>query len=199
MPGAKAPEEQRREEILVAAVDVATTERLDGLTVRKVAEKAGLSPGLVFFHFGSKDRLLLALLDRVLEEIIGRRPPEDAAGAPSARDALLSYTDRELSRVPDERDFLELFFQFWVMGVGNPDVREAMRAALAAYRASFVPLAERIVAEEPDRFTDVTAEQIAGVVMGFVQGTAFQAVLAPDDYDVADTMQALEALVPPPA
>lgn len=198
MPGVKAPEQERRAQILDAAVAVAAAERLDGLTVRKVAEAADLSPGLVFFHFGSKEQLLLDLLDRVLEEIIGRRPPEDAAGAPSARDALLAYARRELERLPSEREFVELFFDFWVVGTRNPDVRTRMGDAMAAYRASFEPLASRIVAEEATRFADVPPADVARIIVSFVQGTAFQAVLEPDHFDVDALMAALEALVPPP-
>lgn len=199
MPGVKAPEEERRTQILGAAVEVAAADRLDGLTVRKVAEAAHLSPGLVFFHFGSKEQLLLDLLDRVLEEIIGRRPPEDAAGAPSARDALLAYARRELERLPGEREFVELFFDFWVMGTRHPDVRQRMGDAMAAYRASFEPLATRIVAEEAARFDGVPPGDVARIIVSFVQGTAFQAVLEPDHFDVDTLMVALEALVPPPA
>ena len=198
MPGVKAPEQERRAQILDAAVRVATADRLDGLTVRKVADAAALSPGLVFFHFGSKDALLLDLLDRVLEEIIGRRPPEDAAGAASARDALLAYARRELERLPGEREFVELFFDFWVVGTRNPDVRTRMGEAMAAYRSSFEPLASRIVAEEADRFRDVPPADVARIIVSFVQGTAFQAVLEPGRFDVDALMAALEALVPPP-
>jgi TetR/AcrR family transcriptional regulator, transcriptional repressor of bet genes len=198
VPGVKAPEEQRRAQILDAAVAVAAAERLDGLTVRKVAEAASLSPGLVFFHFGSKEQLLLDLLDRVLEEIIGRRPPEDAAGAPSARDALLTYARRELERLPAEREFVELFFDFWVVGTRNPAVRTRMSEAMAAYRASFEPLATRIVAEEAERFAGVPPADVARIIVSFVQGTAFQAVLEPTVFDVPALMAALEALVPPP-
>lgn len=199
MPGVKAPEQERRAQILDAAVGVAASERLDGMTVRKVADRAGLSPGLVFFHFGSKDQLLLDLLGRVLEEIIGRRPPEDAAGAPSARDALLTYARSELERLPGERDFVELFFDYWVVGTRNPDVRTRMSDAMAAYRASFEPLATRIVAEEAARFDGVPPGDVARIIVSFVQGTAFQAVLDPDHFDVDALMAALEALVPPPS
>jgi TetR/AcrR family transcriptional regulator, transcriptional repressor of bet genes len=198
VPGVKAPEQERRAQILEAAVAVATAERLDGLTVRKVANEAQVSPGLVFFHFGSKDRLLLDLLDRVLEEIIGRRPPEDATGAPSARDALLRYARRELERLPSERDFVELFFDFWVVGTRNPAVRRRVADAMAAYRASFEPLAGGIIAEDATRFDGVPPGDVARIIVAFVQGTAFQAVLEPEPFDVDALMAALEALVPPP-
>ena len=54
----------------------------DGVTVRQIAAAAGVSPGLVLHHFGSKDGLrqavdehVLGLFDRMLGEMTG----EDAA------------------------------------------------------------------------------------------------------------------------
>ena len=58
MPGRKVPEEQRRLEILKAAYRVAARDRLTGLTAQAVAAEAGVSKGLVFFHFGNRDALL---------------------------------------------------------------------------------------------------------------------------------------------
>ena len=66
MPGHKATEATRREQILKAAYEVALRRGIDGLTVRAVAARARLSHGLVLFHFKRKDQLGLALLDRVL-------------------------------------------------------------------------------------------------------------------------------------
>src|SRR5580765_5958371 len=66
MPGQKATEAARREQILKAAYEVALRRGIDGLTVRAVATRARLSHGLVLFHFKRKDQLGLALLDRVL-------------------------------------------------------------------------------------------------------------------------------------
>ena len=55
MPGQKASEDERRKQILRAAFDVASRRGLASLTVRLVAAKAGLSTGLVLFHFESKE------------------------------------------------------------------------------------------------------------------------------------------------
>src|SRR5206468_6073315 len=62
MPGQKATEATRREQILKAAYDVALRRGIDGLTVRAVAAKARLSHGLVLFHFKRKEQMGLALL-----------------------------------------------------------------------------------------------------------------------------------------
>jgi AcrR family transcriptional regulator len=65
MPGQKAAEADRQEQILAAAMDVATRHGLEGLTIRRVASEAGLSHGLVRFRFKSKAELLATLLDRL--------------------------------------------------------------------------------------------------------------------------------------
>lgn len=42
-----------------------------GLSVRRVAEAAGVNPAMVHYHFGSKDAFLRALLQRHYEEMFG--------------------------------------------------------------------------------------------------------------------------------
>jgi len=51
MPGQKASEAQRREEIMRAAYDVASKQGVEALTVRAVAARAAVSHGTVLFHF----------------------------------------------------------------------------------------------------------------------------------------------------
>src|SRR5688500_20321603 len=76
MPGQKAAEATRREQILKAAHDVALRRGIDGLTVRAVAARARLSHGLVLFHFKRKEQLGLALLDRVLGTTVSLMVPD---------------------------------------------------------------------------------------------------------------------------
>ena len=52
-----------RDRIFAAAKAVLDREGLPGLTVRKVADRAGLSPMAMYRHFADKDALLNALMD----------------------------------------------------------------------------------------------------------------------------------------
>lgn len=63
MPGTRAPEQQRRDQIIRAAFKVAAREGLDGTTILQVAAEADLSPSLVIFHYKTKRRLLIALAE----------------------------------------------------------------------------------------------------------------------------------------
>jgi AcrR family transcriptional regulator len=60
--------------LMEATVRVLAEEGVDGLTLRKVAEKAGKNRGLVHYYFDSKADLLASLLDHILtgtQKLIG--------------------------------------------------------------------------------------------------------------------------------
>jgi AcrR family transcriptional regulator len=52
-----------RESILATAVDIASVEGLEGLTIGRLASELGMSKSGLFAHFGSKEDLQLATID----------------------------------------------------------------------------------------------------------------------------------------
>lgn len=200
MPGRRAPEDERREAILRAAYAVAARDGLAGVTARAVAAEAGVSNGLVFFHFGSKDVLLAELLDWLLARTLVAG--ELAGGAPagaSAAERMLAVIRRDLVALPRARGRVELFFDYWVLGTRDPAIRRTIRAALERYRASFLPLAGAVVAESPGRYAADGAAGLATVAASFVEGCALRVVLDPSGFDVDGAMSTLAALVRSPA
>jgi len=197
MPGRKAPEDQRREDILVAAYRVAARERLTGLTAQAVAREAGVSKGLVFFYFESRDGLLVALLEWLLEvTVVGPELTGLLEGTlPSER--MLSAIRRDIEYPPRQRERVELFFDYWVMGTRHPEVQRMIRAALDRYRDAYRPLAQAMVDAEPERYGRIGADGLASVVAGFIEGCALQAVMDPAGFDVSSFMRTVQALVVP--
>lgn len=203
MPGRKEPEEERRDAILRAAYAVAARERLGGVTARAVAAEAGVSSGLVFFYFDSIDNLLVALLDWLLERTIGRQHVEaliSGQGSPG-RDPggwLTATVGAAVRRLPRERERVELFFDYWVLGTRHPVVRRKIRRALAVYRESYVASAQFVIDADPERYRATSAEGLADVIASFLFGCALQIVTNPTQFDVERTLATLEALVTHP-
>jgi AcrR family transcriptional regulator len=56
-----------RESILDTAVQLATVEGLDGITIGRLAGELGMSKSGLFAHFGSKEELQLATIDKARE------------------------------------------------------------------------------------------------------------------------------------
>ncbi|HEX5193767.1 MAG TPA: TetR family transcriptional regulator [Solirubrobacteraceae bacterium] len=70
-----------RDALLMAAIEVVAARGLRGLTIRSVAEQAGVSHGLIRFHFGSRDGLVEATLIRSVELAIDTTSLEPGTGA----------------------------------------------------------------------------------------------------------------------
>jgi TetR/AcrR family transcriptional regulator, transcriptional repressor of bet genes len=195
MPGHRAPEDQRREAILRAAARVARKERLTGCTVERVAREAGISKGLVFFYFENKDTLLVALLEWLLERTIVAEPsgafPPDA----SAHQRFMMVLRHDIERLPAQRERVELFFDYWVLGTRHPEVQRMIRAALTRYRDALRPYADEVVQADPERFRSTGADGLAAVAASFIEGCALQVVMDPERFDVEEYLATLHALV----
>src|SRR3954453_10572828 len=59
--------ERSRREILNLAVDIASAEGLEGLTIGRLASQVGMSKTGLFAHFGSKEELQLATVNAAKE------------------------------------------------------------------------------------------------------------------------------------
>ena len=57
-----------RQKLIEATMEAIASEGLSGVTMAKVAEKAGLSRGIGNFHFQSKEQLLLETLHTLYKE-----------------------------------------------------------------------------------------------------------------------------------
>ena len=63
---------EAREALLVAARELMTEKGLPAVTVREIAERAGVQAALVNYHFGGKEGLLRSVVDSVMGEMAER-------------------------------------------------------------------------------------------------------------------------------
>ena len=195
MPGARAAEAVRRGQIIKAAYTVAAAKGLDALTVRDIARKAGISHGLVLFHFETKEQLVLALLDWLLETTTVLHITDDIARIPQPLDRLHALLHREMHRLSSEPRRIRVFFDFWAKGIRDPGIRSKMRGELDRYRDAFRPIAEEVLRSEPRRFAQVSAAGLAAVAVSFIKGCAVQAMIDPDDFDIEEFLTATDGLL----
>src|SRR5713226_9411157 len=68
MPKSRAQQGGTREQLIEAALATLKEEGYAGASSRAIARRGGFNQALVFYHFGSVDKLLLAALDRTSEQ-----------------------------------------------------------------------------------------------------------------------------------
>ncbi|HET9983310.1 MAG TPA: TetR/AcrR family transcriptional regulator [Longimicrobiales bacterium] len=195
MPGQKAPEEARREQILAAAYEVAKREGIAGLTLRAVAAEAKLSHGLVLFHFKRKEQLVSELLDRVVAETLDLRVSEEIGRIPRALDRFRALVRQEMDRLAHEPDRVRVLLECWALGAREPALRESVGAALERYRAAFRPTAQDVLRDEPAGFSEMTPDGLASVTAGLVHACAIQAMVDPERFRMEEYLAAVQSLV----
>jgi TetR/AcrR family transcriptional regulator, transcriptional repressor of bet genes len=189
------PEEVRRGQILQAAFDVASREGIGGLTVRAVAAEAGISHALVLFHFGRKELLIRALLDRVIGGAAVLHISEDIEHFPYARDRLHALLQQEMSRLSHQPEQTRLFLEFWAMGARKQEFRTQISAELERYRSAFRAIMDELLLSEPAAFAGATADGLAAVAVSWIHGCAVQAMIDPEHFDTDEYLTAVRGMI----
>ena len=111
---------QTRAAILDRAVDLASVEGLEGLTIGRLAAELGMSKSGLFAHFGSKQELQLATVDAAAERFRAA-VIEPALGAPDGAPRLRAMGERYL-------DHLDALLRRLLLGRDLGRVRRPARA-----------------------------------------------------------------------
>ncbi len=94
--------EERQDEIVKAAVELAATQGMDNVTTQGIADAIGVTQGAIFRHFPTKDTIWLAVVHWV-------------------RARLLSVIDRAASQASDPLDAMKrIFFAHVAFAEKNP-------------------------------------------------------------------------------
>jgi len=113
-------QEWTRRHVLETVYELISEHGVESLSMRQVAEAAGLSTGTINYHFGNKETLLIAALESAYE-----LPPdwEQYRGSPAAqlRRLVFGY----VCRTPQDR-----FWRFWI----NYLAASTRSAAMAAHQ-----------------------------------------------------------------
>ena len=65
----RASEGERREELIAATLDCIAEAGIEGATVRQIAARAGVTPGLIRHYFMTKDQMLQAAYRQLMNGI----------------------------------------------------------------------------------------------------------------------------------
>jgi len=118
------PSQQIDQALLAAGRALLPDAGCAGLSVRALAEQAGVAPGMFHYHFGSKERFLRTLLAGIYEEMFGslaQQVAQPAAPLPRLRGAL-----RLLARFA--RAHRRLLARLWSDALaGDPVARDFFR------------------------------------------------------------------------
>ena len=93
----------RRAQIVAGLRRVMAERGYERATIGLIARAARLTPGLVHYHFGSKQEVLLALVEDLTGRAQARIEARSAGAGEAPRDRLIAFLDALLATGPDAR------------------------------------------------------------------------------------------------
>lgn len=154
-----------RERILEAATEVFSTRGYAGAGVDRLAERSGIAKTAIYYHFGNKEGLLAAVLERAATQWI-----DAIQSAASQGGDPLQRLDRALAGMRamlEERPWIYKLFQILALEVAEekPEIRATLRAILNKARDAIVDgMRDALGVAVPG------AEQVAGMMLAMLDG-----------------------------
>jgi AcrR family transcriptional regulator len=169
---------QTRARLLEAAARVYARRGFSGATLDEVAAEAGFTKGAVYGHFGSKENLLLALMD----EHLARQIAEQVALFDRGRitwERPLAGSASWMQGIEQDPDPLRLFVELWIYAQRDERLREHLQAGLRVSRATFARFAVASAADAGAELRQDAAEQFGNIVIGLGMGLAMLKLIDP--------------------
>jgi AcrR family transcriptional regulator len=191
--GRAARGEATRERVLAAARDVLLERGFAQTSTRAVAERADVRLSLVHYHFGSKQRLLIEVLERENELLLDRQRelyamPGSLAG--KWRTAC-EFLDEDV-----RSGYVRVLWELWAAGLADETLAARWRSAMAGWRALLESVAATWVATL-DVEPPLSPKGLATLVTNVFQGIEVEllAGVAEDDAPHREVLEALGAVI----
>jgi AcrR family transcriptional regulator len=193
----------RREQIVEAAVAVIAEQGLHNLSLSEIETRAGMSRGQLTYYFHTKEEILLAVFDRLLQLMYQRlgRPGEKAAGSPTVKcpgaegewqvgawQATQHLFEALLLRPPLSPEFHALQYTFLSQIGYRDDFRRRLASLYEEWRSHMAQgLADDLARGDTTR--PVPPRAMASLIQALLHGLSMQAAADPGAFDRAEVVK----------
>jgi AcrR family transcriptional regulator len=164
-------ESKRRSQIISAARQVFSRKGYDAATVEEIAETAGVSKGLIYHYFKSKEDILVATAETWLdtfEELTKRMATAEA----TASSKLLAVQRLHTEETIKGWDFVLVQVEFWAELLRQPEIAHHYARMFRNARSLLAATIEEGIAS--GEFRPVPAKEVASLMMAIVDGLTLQ-------------------------
>jgi AcrR family transcriptional regulator len=168
--------ESSRELILDATEKLMATRGFAATSISDIRKACGLPPSSIYWHFGSKEGVLAAVMERGAQRYFAAIPAEADA------EAQLAAAANQQAHHPD---FLRLFLLLSLERSDDPAVAEVVRrvrdTAITRFRDAIAPL---LPADVPKQKAARVVSEVAAIAVALSDGIFLADHLEPDTTDV---------------
>jgi AcrR family transcriptional regulator len=177
---------ERKPQILNAAAEVFLRKGIDAARMEEIAQEAGLSVGGIYWYFKSKDEVIQALLESIIDPDLHALQAL-LEGEGSVRMRLRSYAE---TTTPLASAQLPLTYELLSLASRNEAARQHLAIYIDNYQMALAVLLQQGI--DRGEFVPFDVNAMATTVLALMQGLAELAYIVPERF--AGNSAALSAL-----
>jgi AcrR family transcriptional regulator len=168
--------EQRRAQMLTAALEVISERGYADTRIADVAERAGVSPALVIYYFKTKDHLLTEAIRRYEDAwyAVGQRRMAELPTAAARLEEIVAMNCLPEAD-PEPGSSWQLWLDFWAQAARNEDVAAVRRKSDERWRDEVASLV--LTGQAAGEFRAVDARGFAVTLTALLDGLTVQIAL----------------------
>jgi AcrR family transcriptional regulator len=180
-----------RQKLVDAALKLFSTSGYEHATVDDISAAAGYSKGAYYFHFSTKDDILLELLRLWTDDRSAVLAAADAPGSrESLRDGLAAFFSYR-----DAPQWPGVLLEFWSQAIRHPEVSKRLGQAYAGWRRQLAEAFQAAGAAGALRIE--SAEEAAAVALAAHDGYAVQMAIGSPGGKEMTPVELAESLLAP--
>jgi len=169
--------EERQAQIIESAINVFARRGFANTRMEDVAAEAGLSKGLLYWYFKSKEEIIIAIAD-LLFGVEFRKMQKLSIEDQTAGACLESFLDIFLDDLRGMLKVAPVIYEFYALAFRNATVRRVMQAYLNRFVAILEPIVRYGI--ENGEFTPGDSRQITIAIGAALEGTLLLWAYAPE-------------------
>lgn len=180
----------RKEQIVEAAIAIIAAQGIQHLSLSEIENRAGMSRGQLTYYYPTKEAILLAVFDRLLQlmhERMGRGQDSPCMQGKGAWEIIQHILEHVISEPPLQPEFHALQYTFLSQITHRDDFRERLAILYEHWRSGMAQgLAADFAANPPSR--PVSPRAMATIVQALIHGLAMQRAADPTALDQEEVL-----------
>ena len=175
----------RRKDIVAATSALLASSGPEALSLRKIAEKAGCTIGLINHWFSSKDDLIEAVLDDAANAAVERCKKVLEQPDVTLEQVVCEFLPLDRNRTSE----LRVWLVFWGLSIARPALRRGYKQRVLGMREQLSNERQRRAVVAKD------VVQLVDVLMASLDGIAVNALVDPDYWTATRQRETLQWLL----
>lgn len=140
--------EQSRSKILDAALKLFGQKGYESTSISQIAKEAGVSKGLMYNYFHSKEDLINAIMTQAFE--VGQKMAMDMMKAETAQDKIRYIIEQGFNWILEHSDYSKTMVQLSLQVGKFPQIQQMVDQKISGWKEHFVQLFEELGFENPE-------------------------------------------------